>query len=97
MRDVFGDVQPTEIMKIQKETINKISEHMIAIRKKVKDLVEIRKEANSHDDIVEKANMYSSRVKPYLEEIRYHIDKLELIIDDEMWPLPKYRELLFTR
>lgn len=97
MRDVFGDIQPTEIMKIQKETINKISEHMIAIRKKVKDLVEVRKEANAETDIVKKASHYSQRVKPYLEEIRYHIDKLELIIDDEMWPLPKYRELLFTR
>jgi glutamine synthetase len=97
MREVFGDVQPTEIMKIQKETINKISEHMIAIRKKVKDLVDIRKDANNQESIVEKANVYSKRVKPYLEDIRYHIDKLELIIDDEMWPLPKYRELLFTR
>ena len=97
MRDVFGDTQPTEIMKIQKETINKISEHIIAIRKKVKDLVVVRKHANSIIDIDEKANEYSKRVKPYLEDIRHHIDKLELIVDDEMWPLPKYRELLFTR
>lgn len=97
MRDVFGDIQPTEVMKIQKETINKLSEHIIAIRKMVKDLVDARKEANNQENIIKKANIYSTRVKPYLEDIRYHIDKLELIVDDEMWPLPKYRELLFTR
>jgi len=44
-----------------------------------------------------KALAYESKVKPYLDEIRTHIDKLELVVDNEMWPLPKYRELLFTR
>jgi glutamine synthetase len=46
---------------------------------------------------VSKARAYDTLVKPYLEEIREHIDKLELTVDDEKWPLPKYRELLFTR
>jgi glutamine synthetase len=47
--------------------------------------------------MVKKAKAYDNKVKPYLEEIRDHIDKLELIVDNERWPLPKYRELLFTR
>ena len=64
---------------------------------KVNEMVEARRKANKIEDIRAKAKEYSKNVKPYLEEIRYHIDKLEFIVDNEMWPLPKYRELLFTR
>jgi glutamine synthetase len=60
-------------------------------------MIEARKSANVIVDAVGKAKAYDTLVKPYLEEIREHIDKLELIVDDEKWPLPKYRELLFTR
>lgn len=60
-------------------------------------MIEARKSANVITDAVKKARAYDTLVKPYLEEIRTHIDKLELIVDDEKWPLPKYRELLFTR
>jgi glutamine synthetase len=61
------------------------------------ELIEARKAANKIEDEREKALEYSNKVFCYLEDIRYHIDKLELIVDDEIWPLPKYRELLFTR
>jgi glutamine synthetase len=60
-------------------------------------MVEERKKANATEDSFKKALAYELNVKPFLESIRYHIDKLELIVDDEIWPLPKYRELLFTR
>ena len=60
-------------------------------------MVEARKVANKVENDREKAYKYANTVAPYLDEIRYHIDKLELVIDDEIWPLPKYRELLFTR
>jgi glutamine synthetase len=60
-------------------------------------MIENRKQANQIENIVQKANAYNEKVKPYIEEIRYHIDKLEMIVDDEMWPLPKYREMLFIR
>jgi glutamine synthetase len=60
-------------------------------------MVEERKKANVIEDAYKKALAYEKHVKPYLEEIRQQIDKLELIVDDEIWPLPKYRELLFTR
>jgi glutamine synthetase len=74
-----------------------ISDHINAIKKLENELIEARKKANVIEDSFIKAKDYESNVKPYLEEIRYHIDKLELVVDDEIWPLPKYRELLFTR
>ncbi len=60
-------------------------------------MVEARKVANKLTDVEEKAFAYCYQVKPYFEKIRYHVDKLELLVDDELWPLPKYRELLFIR
>ena len=56
-----------------------------------------RKKANTKNSCQEKSSDYDLKVKPYLDKIRQHIDKLELIVDDEIWPLPKYRELLFNR
>jgi glutamine synthetase len=58
-------------------------------------MVDARKKANKLNDEKEKAKQYSKVVFPFLDQIRNHIDKLELIVDDEIWPLPKYRELLF--
>jgi len=59
--------------------------------------VEARKVANRIEDSIEKAEAYDVSVRPFMEEIRYHIDHLELTVDNELWPLPKYRELLFVR
>lgn len=77
--------------------IEKISDHIENIHSKVKLMIEARKVANSIDDFEKKAHAYCFDVKPYFDEIRYHCDKLELMVDDEIWPLTKYRELLFTR
>ena len=60
-------------------------------------MIEARKKANTIENIRDKAPEYSKLVVPYFEKIRYHVDKLELIVDDEIWPFPKYREMLFTR
>jgi glutamine synthetase len=60
-------------------------------------MIDERKAANKIESEREKAVAYSDKVFPYFDEIRYHIDKLELIVDNEMWTLPKYRELLFIR
>lgn len=79
------------------ETITKISGHIESIKQKVKAMINERKVANNLGTCQEKIEAYTTNVKPYLEDIRYHIDKLELIIDDSIWPLPKYRELLFTK
>ena len=80
-----------------KKIIQEIAERTSAIEKGVEELVEARKKANKIDDEHAKAIAYHDKVEPKLDEIRYQIDKLELIVDDALWPLPKYRELLFIR
>ena len=77
--------------------IETMSEHISFIKDQVNQLVEARKAANRIESLRERAIAYHDTVAPYLETIREHIDKLELMVDDEMWPLPKYRELLFIR
>jgi len=79
------------------EVIEKIAKHLIAIKEKVQKMVDARKVANKIESEREKAIAYHDTVAPLMDEIRYHIDKLELMVDNEMWPLPKYRELLFIR
>jgi glutamine synthetase len=81
----------------QMELIKEISDHIHTIQHNVTKLVEERKKANVIEDVKEKSFMYCDEVKPYFEVIRYHADKLETLIDDELWPLPKYRELLFIK
>lgn len=97
LKEVFGEKEFEKLAGARKEVIVTISDHISMIKKLVNDMVEARKKANIIEDSFEKALAYENKVKPYLEEIRYHIDKLELIADNEIWPLPKYRELLFTR
>ena len=77
--------------------IDKIAEHTTYIKEHVDAMVEARKVANKIADEREKAVAYHDTIAPMLEQIRYHIDKLELMVDDQMWTLPKYRELLFIR
>lgn len=81
----------------QLRLIEKISTHVNAINAKVHEMIDARKVANNIESEREKAISYHDNVVPYFDEIRYHIDKLELIVDNEMWPLAKYRELLFIR
>ncbi len=77
--------------------IEEIAERTSAIEKNVEKLVNARKQANKITDVLQKAIAYHDHVEPYLDSIRYQIDKLELIVNDSLWPLPKYRELLFIR
>src|SRR6185437_8624238 len=81
----------------QKLITQKISEHINVINTSVKAMIEARKVANEVSHSREKAIMYCDKVKNHFDEIRYHADKLELLVDDEFWELPKYRELLFLR
>ncbi len=78
-------------------TIEKMSEHMGVIKEETDRMVNARKQANAIECEREKAIAYHDNVVPCMERIRYHIDKLELMVDNEMWPLPKYREMLFIR
>lgn len=80
-----------------KEIISDVSRHVKAIKRLTTQMTEARKKANKEEDVVKRARLYGGEVKGYFDQIRYHIDKLELLIDDEDWPLVKYRELLFIR
>ena len=86
-----------QVADVQIDEIRTISHHIREIQKMVSDMTEARKQANTISDEVKRAEEYTINVRPYLEKIRYHVDKLELLVDDEIWPLPKYRELLFSR
>ncbi len=81
----------------QIQSIKKIGGYIKNIREQVRLMVAERKKANTIDDYAKRAKAYNEKVLPYMKEIRYNADKLERIIDDEMWPLPKYRELMFIR
>jgi glutamine synthetase len=81
----------------QMQNIKEISEHISIVRQLVAEMIDKRKKANKIDYTVEKAEIYNLEVLPFFEKIRYHVDKLELLVDDELWPLPKYRELLFIK
>ena len=75
--------------------IERISSHIAEINSGVNKMIEERKKANAIDDDFQKSLAYCNAVKPYFETIRYHCDKLELLVDNSLWPLAKYRELLF--
>lgn len=96
LKDIYGD-DFARHAKEQLEIIESISAHIAKINSNVNTMIEARKVANKIEDSEEKAFEYCNKVKPYFDEIRYHCDKLELLVDDELWPLTKYRELLFTR
>ena len=82
----------------QKQILNKISEHINKASDLVEKMIEARKVCNKIEDLREKAIAYESKVKAtYFDAIRYHVDKLELLVDDNEWYLPKYRELLFMK
>ncbi len=97
LKDIFSEAEYKNLAGARIELIKTISEHISTIKAKVYEMTEARKVANVIIDAREKAIKYYDTVLPYIEEIRYHIDKLEEIVDNEMWPLPKYRELLFCR
>lgn len=97
IRSLFNEEKAARIIELDLNNIEKLSEHIIIIKQEVEKMVEARKRSNAIPSEREKAISYHDNVVPVMETIRYHIDKLELMVDNEMWPLPKYRELLFIR
>jgi len=95
--DVLGEKEGREAAKTQINFIKSISKHVNSLNDKVNDMIAERKKANGIEDAREKAYAYCDNVKGKFDEIRYHADKLEIMVDDELWPLPKLRELLFTK
>ena len=97
MKQIFPAEEAEKLSAENMAIIRKIAEHTSYIKEHVDTMVEARKVANKIVDERAKAIEYHDKITPMLEQIRYHIDKLELIVDDQMWTLPKYRELLFIR
>jgi glutamine synthetase len=96
LKEIFeGDYLPHAAQQI--EMIKAISSRIAHIKSFVDEMIEERKKANKIEHAEEKAAAYCNNVKPYFDKIKYHADKLELMVDDELWPLTKTRELLFTR
>jgi glutamine synthetase len=97
INDIFNKKDAQLFSSTQTDLLKEISLHINGIKTKSSIMLEERKKANKIDSTKKKALAYCDKVKPYFDEIKYHSDKLELLIDDELWPLPKLRELLFTR
>ncbi len=97
LKGLFCEEKAAKLSGENLKLIEEIADRTIFITEHVNNMVEARKVANKITDEREKAIAYHDRIAPMLDEIRYHIDKLELIVDNEMWPLPKYREMLFIR
>ena len=97
LKEIFPPEEYEVLSADRIDLVREISRRVTAIKKLVKEMTEARKAANHKKEYKEKAYDYEENVKPYFEKIRDHIDHLEMEVDDEMWPLPKYRELLFTK
>ena len=97
MRELFPADKAAHLSSKNMEIIEDIANRTIFIKEKVDEMVNARKIANKIESEREKAIAYHDQIVPMMEAIRYHIDKLELVVDDQIWTLPKYRELLFIR
>lgn len=97
LKEIFSEEEYKVLSADRLDLIREISKRVTSIKKLVHDMTEARKVANHMECYKDKAMSYSKNVHPYLDEIRDHIDHLEMEVDDEIWPLPKYRELLFSK
>ena len=97
LREIFSAEEYEMLGADRRELVKEIQLRVLEIKRLVSEMTEARHIANRLDSQIKKAYSYQETVSPYMEKIREHIDHLELEIDDEIWPLPKYRELLFTK
>ena len=96
LKEIFEE-KYKDVSTEQINLIEQISDHIAGINANVTKMIDQRKKANNMDNLEDRANAYCKNVKPLFDDIRYHCDKLELLVDDEIWPLTKYREMLLTR
>ena len=97
LKETFSPEEYEDLSAEPRRLVRKISKHVNAVTRMTDEMIEARKKANVITDYRSKAIAYHDNVVPHMDVIRYHIDKLELMVDNEIWPLPKYRELLFIR
>ena len=97
LKETFSPEEYEDLSAEPRRLVRKISKHVNAVTRMTDEMIEARKKANVITDLRSKAIAYHDTVVPFLDDIREHIDELELMVDNQMWPLPKYRELLFIR
>ncbi len=97
LKEVYSAAEFKSLAAPHDAIIKELSQRITKIQQLVKDMIEERKKANAIGSVRDCALAYCDHVMPYLEQIRYEVDKLELLVEDDLWPLPKYRELLFTK
>ncbi|MCH8553807.1 MAG: glutamine synthetase III [Schleiferiaceae bacterium] len=97
LKDILEGEVFNKVAKEQLDMITEISERVSTIISEKESMIDARRRINKYEDTREKAIAYCDEVRPYMDRIRYQVDKLELLIDDELWPLPKYREMLFVK
>ena len=97
LKEILDAEDYTNLASRRIDVIKRISIHTTSASKMVQEMTEERRKANILDNSEGRMKRYIENVSPFLENIRNHVDELELIVDNEMWPLPKYRELLFNR
>jgi len=97
MINIFGEFEGKEMAATQIALLKQLNEHLRVMKAASEKMLKERKKANLISDVETKALAYCDEVKIHFDEIRYHADKLELLVEDELWPLPKFRELLFVR
>jgi glutamine synthetase len=97
MKHILSAAEFKKAAQVQLDTIKEISDHVTIIKTETERMIEERKKANNLDSAKKQAFAYCEKVKPCFETIRYHVDKLEMIVDDASWPLPKYREMLYLK
>jgi glutamine synthetase len=97
LKNIFSSTDFKKVSDTQIALIKEISDRVAIIKKAADDMTEERRKANNLDSSKKQAHAYCEKVKPFFETIRYNVDKLENIVDDATWPLPKYREMLYLR
>ena len=96
LKEIYGAAHK-KLSEGQSNIIELMAEHMVTLKRKTDAMTDARKKANKLTDSHKKAFAYAENIKPYFDEIRYHCDKLEQLVDNQVWPLTKYRELLFIK
>ena len=97
LKEVYAGEDFKRLAAPHDKIIKEISERIAKVQELVHDMIEERKKANVLEEEREAAMWYCEKVIPYMSDIRYQVDKLELVVEDDLWPLPKYREMLFSR
>jgi glutamine synthetase len=97
LKNILSPAEFKKAAEVQLNLINEISERVNIIKKSADEMREERKKANNLDSAKKQAHVYCDKVKAYFDVIRYQVDKLEYVVDDNVWPLPKYREMLYLR